>query len=102
MLQRQILVIRLINVLTSCMALHEKCPYLELFWSVFSRIRSEGSLRIRENTDQNKSECEHFLHSENPKKPSNIDSVLTNEPHSFQNSCVIKTGLSYRVFIRLY
>ena len=28
--------------------LREKCPYLELFWSVFSRIR--------ENTDQNNSE----------------------------------------------
>ena len=28
-------------------SLHEKCPYLELFWSAFSRIRCEDSLRIR-------------------------------------------------------
>ena len=42
--------------------LRKKCPYLELFWSVFSRIRTEYgeilcislySVRMRENTDQN-------------------------------------------------
>ena len=35
--------------------LREKCPYSELFWSVFSRIRTEYGeiLRMRENTDQN-------------------------------------------------
>ena len=42
--------------------LREKCPYSELFWSVFSRIRTEYgeilrislySVRMRENTDQN-------------------------------------------------
>ena len=39
-------------------ALRKKCPYLELFLSVFSRIR------MRENTDQNNSEYIHFLRSE--------------------------------------
>ena len=48
----------------------KKCPYSELFWSVFSRIRTEYggirsisrySVRMRENTDQNNSECEHIL-----------------------------------------
>ena len=43
-------------------ALRKKCPYSELFWSVFSRIRTEYgeilcispySVRMRENTDQN-------------------------------------------------
>ena len=52
--------------------LGEKCPYLELIWSVFSRIRTEYgeilfffsiflySFRMRENTDQNNSEYGHF------------------------------------------
>ena len=37
--------------------LRKKCPYSELFWSAFSRIRTEygESVRIRENTDQNNS-----------------------------------------------
>ena len=52
--------------------LQEKCLYSELFWSVFSRIRSEYgeilgispySVRVRENTDQNNSEYGHFLRS---------------------------------------
>ena len=50
----------------------EKCPYSELFWSVYFRIRTEyGEIRIislhsvlmRENTDQNNSEYGHLLHS---------------------------------------
>ena len=54
------------------LALREKCPYSELFWSVFSRIRTEYgetlcifpySIRIRENTDQNNSRYGHFLRS---------------------------------------
>ena len=45
--------------------LRKKCPYLEFFWSVFSRIRTEygkvlrislHSVRIREYTDQKNSE----------------------------------------------
>ena len=53
--------------------LHEKCPYSELFWSEFSRIRTEYeeilrisqySVQMRENTDQNNSEYGHFLRSE--------------------------------------
>ena len=51
-------------------SLREKCPYLELFWFIFSRIRTEYgeihrispySVRIRENADQNDSEYGHFL-----------------------------------------
>ena len=49
--------------------LREKCPYLELFWSVFSFIPrllriSPYSVRMRENTDQNNSEYRHFLPSD--------------------------------------
>ena len=49
--------------------LSKKCPYLELFWSGFSRIRTESgeirsispqSIRMRENADQNNSKCGHF------------------------------------------
>ena len=52
------------------MALRKKCPYSESFWSVFSHIRIEYgeirstspySVRMRENTDQNKSKYEHIL-----------------------------------------
>ena len=54
-------------------ALREKCTYLELFWSTFSRIRtgygeilriSPYSVRMRENTDQKNSEYGHFLRSD--------------------------------------
>ena len=47
----------------------KKCPYLELFWSEFSRIRAEYgrispySARMQENEDQNSSEYGHFSRS---------------------------------------
>ena len=52
--------------------LRENFPYSELFWAVFSRIRTEYgemlrislySVRMLENTDQNNSEYGHFLRS---------------------------------------
>ena len=51
---------------------YKKCPYSELFWSVFPRIRTEYgeirtismySVQMWENTDQNNSEYGHFLGS---------------------------------------
>ena len=54
------------------LSLLEKCPYLEIFWSVFSRIQtgngdirsiSPYSVRMRENVDQKNSEYEHFSRS---------------------------------------
>ena len=51
----------------------EKCPPWELFWSVFSRIRTEYrkiqsispySVWMREDTDQNNSKYRHFSRSE--------------------------------------
>ena len=51
------------------MALRKKCPYSELFWSAFSRIRTEYgeilrffpySVRMRENADHNNSEYGRF------------------------------------------
>ena len=50
--------------------LRKKCPYSELFWSVFSCIRTEygemlcispHSFQIRKNKDLNNSEYGHFL-----------------------------------------
>ena len=50
----------------------EKCPYSEIFGSVFSHIRTEYgeifrtspySVRMRENTDQKNSEYRHFSRS---------------------------------------
>ena len=48
-----------------CLALLEKCAYSELFWSTFSRIRTEYGevIRIWENVDQNNSEYGHVLRS---------------------------------------
>ena len=52
--------------------LREKCLYSGLFWSSFSRIRTEygeilcistNSVRMREKADQNNSQYEHFLRS---------------------------------------
>ena len=51
----------------------EKCLYLELFWSIFFRIRTEYGemlrispylVRMHENTDKNNSEYGHFLRSD--------------------------------------
>ena len=56
-------------------SLRKKCPYSELFWSVFPRIRTDltvsvqmrlispFSVRMREITDQNNSEYGHFSQS---------------------------------------
>ena len=53
--------------------LRKKCPYSDLFWSAFSRIRtkckeilsiSPYSVRMWENGDQNKSEYGHFSRSD--------------------------------------
>ena len=53
-------------------SLRENCPYLELFWPAFSRVRTEYgeiqsispySVRMLENTDQNNSEYGYFLRS---------------------------------------
>ena len=50
-----------------------KCPYSELFWSVFSSIRitygevqsiSLNSVRMRENTDENNSKYGHLSRSD--------------------------------------
>ena len=59
---------RILNILR----LRKRCPHSELFWSVFSRIRTDYgeirnitaySVRIRENTEQNNSEYGHFSRS---------------------------------------
>ena len=58
---------------TNTNTLRKNCPYSELFWSIFSRIRTEYgeilrtspySVPIRENTDQNNFVYEHFLRSD--------------------------------------
>ena len=54
------------------LSLRKKCSYTELFWFVFSRIRtkygdmrsiSPYSVRMRESMDQNNSEYGQFLRS---------------------------------------
>ena len=62
------------------LALREKCPYSEFFWSVFSCICTEYgeilsmspySARLRENTNQKNSKYGHFSHS-----VENLDSIF--------------------------
>ena len=57
------------KVVVLLLTLCEKCPYSELFWSVFSHIWTEYgeihhispfSVRMRENTNQKNSEYGHF------------------------------------------
>ena len=43
--------------------LRKKCPYSELFQSVFSWIWTEYSVQMRETADQNSSEDGHFSRS---------------------------------------
>ena len=58
-----------------CLTLRRKGPYLELFLSAFSHIRTEyGEIRsispysviMRENADQHNSEYGHFLRNVRP------------------------------------
>ena len=65
--QQQIRYCRFIQIYQH--SLPEKCLYLELLWSVFSRIWTEYeetrsisrySVQIRENADHNNSEYRHF------------------------------------------
>ena len=59
-------------ILSELATLCKKYPYSELFWSLFSRIRTEYreihrfspySVRMRENKDQNNFEYKHFSRS---------------------------------------
>ena len=61
-----------LKINSSILPAHKKCPFSELFWSVFSHIWTEYaeilrtspySVRMRENTDQNNSEYGHFSRS---------------------------------------
>ena len=76
---------------TLCRALRKKCPYSELFWSVFSCIRTEYdqiwsispySVWMWENMDQNNSEYEHFSLS-GWLQNSPITDVLSNSTPTF-------------------
>ena len=61
------------------------CPYSELFWSTFSRIRTEYgeiwsispySVRMRDNADQNNSEYGHFSRSVYQTSVNRVNKVL--------------------------
>ena len=66
-------------------SLRENCPYLELFWAVFSYTRTEYGqirsispylVRMRENTDQNYSEYGHFLHNVSQTRNLNLGRLI--------------------------
>ena len=70
---------RIVHSTSILYSLRKKCPYSELFWSVFSRIRtciSPYSVRMRENADQNNSEYGHFPRSDSlTKKQQHLNSA---------------------------
>ena len=78
---------------TRISTLRKKCPYSDLFWSAFFRIRTEYgeirsislySVQIRENADQNNSEYGHFSHSAK-------DMVSSNNTLSNTGNHILKT-----------
>ena len=80
---------RSVNGLTLSSTLRKRCLYLELYWSAFSRIRTEYgeilrissySVQTRENADQNNSKYRHLLRSVN--KSVNPFTLPKNCPYS--------------------
>ena len=76
---------------------------LALYSSTYENYVVLGDFNVEVDTNAISSFCDAFdLVSpireptcyKNPEKPSCIDLILTNKPHSFQNSGVIETGLS--------
>ena len=53
----------------SFITLRKKCPYSELFWSAFSRIRTSYSVRMWKNADQTNYEYRHFPRTVNLSVP---------------------------------
>ena len=86
------------------LSLRKKCPYAELFWSLFSRIRTEYgeiqrispySVQMRENVDQNNSEYWQF-------SPSVYLSQIRDLPTNLFKSYIVpqtnSKGISYSIF----
>ena len=76
---------------------------LALYSSAYDNYIFIGDFNIKADSKEMSSFCDTFdlisLIKEptcykNPDNPSCIDLILTNKPLSFQNSCVVKTGLS--------
>ena len=73
------------------MSLRKKCPYSELFWFVFSGIRTEYgvsrispySVRMQENTDQNDYEYGPFLPSVQSQKSHSCINILYSQSRYF-------------------
>ena len=79
---------------TSLISLPKKCPYSSLFWSIFSRIRTEYaeilpispySVRMKYNTNQNNPEYGQFLRSVFKSSLEWALSIILKERRSFQN-----------------
>ena len=75
-----LLFLNLMSLLAVC-SLREKCPFSEFLWSVFSRIRTEYSVLMRENADQKNSEYGHFSRSVSYKVCSKVIMFNSNSFH---------------------
>ena len=82
------------------MTLREKCPYSDLFWSVFSCIQTEygkiqnispHSVRMWENKDQKNSEYGHPSRSLIKKCVNSLrDHTLINKIHYFMEVKIVR------------
>ena len=83
-------------------ALHQRCPYWELFWSKFSRIQTEyEQIRMPENADQSNSDHGHFLRNGDVQvsffssyRLSRHSSLCT-FPLSNHSLCILSDGVAY-------
>ena len=82
-------------------AMHKKCTHSELFWSVFSRIRTEYgetrsispySVQMWESTDQNNSEYGHFSRSVKVTKRTSLNWRIKRIRAPWDNHCVKKVS----------
>ena len=86
-------------------ALRKKCPYLELFLCVFSRIRTEYgeipySIWMRENVDQNNSEYGHFSRSVVVKKWQDVIAILlSGQRKQMAHSLDVFKSITYSEYI---
>ena len=76
---------------------------LDLYSAHYENITLLGDFNVSISDQYMESFCESYNFKslikdptcfKNPENPSCIDLIITNNPHSFRNSCVIETGLS--------
>ena len=88
--------------------MRKKCPYSELFWLVFSRIRTDYgeirsispySVQMRENKDQNNSEYGHFKRSIGSGDINLLHCEIFKNSFFTENHLATASGVLKRIFV---